>query len=61
MQSEQSIEQLGLQLQTLARKAFPESSGKEFDRLLKGRFLQSLLPKWQRKFQELYDRARTLE
>ena len=58
MQSEQSIEQLGLQLQTLARKAFPESSGKEFDRLLKGRFL---LPKWQRKFQELYDRARTLE
>ena len=37
--------------------------------MLKGRFFQSFLPKWQRKlvpkpeetFSELYDRARTLE
>ena len=44
--------------------------GKELDRLLKGRFFQILLPKWQRKlghpkpdetFEELYGRARTAE
>ena len=44
--------------------------GKELDRLLKGRFFQVLLPKWQRKlghpkadesFEELYGRARTAE
>ena len=43
---------------------------KEFDRLLKGRFYQALMPKWQRKlgapkasetFDELYAWARTLE
>ena len=36
-------------LQKLGRKAFPKSSPKEFDRLLKGRFYQAWLPKWQRK------------
>ena len=69
MQDSQSIEQLGIELQRLARKAFPSISGKEQDILLKGRFYQALLPRWQRKltpkpeetFAELYDRARTLE
>ena len=49
MQEQQSVEQLGIELQSLARRAFPESSQKEFDRLVKGRFFQALLPKWQRK------------
>ena len=70
MQEQQSVEQLGIELQALARRAFPESSPKEFDRLVKGCFFQALLPKWQRKlgapratesFTDLYDRARTLE
>ena len=71
MQDSETIEQLGIDLQSLARRAFPElRGGKEFDRLLKGRFFQALLPKWQRKlgapkpeesFAELYDRARMLE
>ena len=70
MQDSDTIEQLGIDLQSLARRAFPElRGGKEFDRLLKGRFFQGLLPKWQRKlgapktgetFSELYDRARML-
>ena len=49
MQNTQSVEEVGIQLQRLARKAFPKSSPKEFDRMLKGRFYQALLPKWQRK------------
>ena len=69
IQESQSIEQLGIELQRLARRAFPTISGKDRDILLKGRFYQALLPKWQRKvvpkpeetFTELYDRARTLE
>lgn len=71
MQDSETIEQLGIDLQSLARKAFPELwEGKEFDRLLKGRFFQALLPKWQWKlgapkpgetFAEIYDRARMLE
>ena len=69
IQDAQSIEQLGIELQRLARKAFPSISGKEQDILLKGRFYQALLPRWQQKltpkpeetFAELYDRARTLE
>ena len=70
MQEQQSVEQLGIELQALARRAFPESSPKEFERLVKGRFFQALLSKWQRKlgalratesFTNLYDRARTLE
>ena len=69
-QGNETVEQLGIDLQRLGRKAFPSSQGKEFDRLLKGRFFQALHVKWQRKlgapkpqetFRELYDRARTLE
>ena len=70
VQENETVEQLGLELQRLGRKAFPSTSGRDFDRSLKGRFFQALLTKWQRKlgapkpsetFQELYDRARTLE
>ena len=70
VQENESVEQLGLELQRLGRKAFPFTDGKDFNRLLKGRFFQVLLTKWQRKlgapkppetFQELYNRARTLE
>ena len=66
----QSIEELGMELQALGHKAFPSSHGREFDRLLKGRFFQAIHVKWQRKlgapkpgetFQELFDRARVLE
>ena len=61
---------MGLTLQTLERRAFSSVGAKEFDRLLKGRFYQALLPKWQRKlgapkleesFTEFYDRACMLE
>ncbi len=70
MQTKQSVEEMGICLQKLAKKAFPGSTPKEFDRLLKGRFYQALLPKWQRKlgapkatetFDDLYARARALE
>ena len=70
MHGTESIEELGLELQTLAHKAFPSTQGGDFDRLLKGRFFQALHVKWQRKlgaprpeesFKELYDRARVLE
>ena len=70
MQAKQSVEELGLELQKLGRKAFPTSGAKEFDRIIKGRFYQALLPKWQRKlgapkatktFDELFARAQTLE
>ena len=70
VQKDETIEDLGLELQALGRKAFPSIQGREFDRLLKGRFFQALHVKWQRKlgapkpsetFQELYDRARVLE
>ena len=69
-QTDESVEQLGLRLMTLAKKAFPSLATGELDRLLKGRFFQALLPKWQRKlgapkvtesFSELYERARTSE
>ena len=70
MQTKETVQQLGIEIQRLGRKAFPSMIGKEFDRLLKGRFYQALLVKWQRKlgppktsesFYELYDRARALE
>lgn len=48
MQDRQSVEELGMELQRLGRKAFPTSEMKEFDRILKGRFYQALLPKWQK-------------
>ena len=66
---DESIEQLGISIQQLGRKAFPSIIGKDFDRLLKGRFYQALLVKWQRKlgppkpeegFHDLFARARML-
>ena len=69
-QKYESVEELGIKLQAAARKAFPSLMGKEQDRLMKGRFFQSLLPKWQRKlgapktgesFEDLFNRARTAE
>lgn len=38
VQGDETIEELGLELQVLGRKAFPFTQGREFDRLLKGRF-----------------------
>lgn len=70
MQGDKTIEQLGLSIQQLGRKAFPSVVGKEFDRLLKGRFYQALHIRWQRKlgspkhdesFHELYVCARMFE
>ena len=61
------MEQLGMDLQRMARQAFSNMPEAEFNRLLKGRFFQALQVKWQRKlgapkpeesFQDLYDRAR---
>lgn len=65
------MRELGIKLQAAARKAFPSLIGKEHDRLMKGRFFQSLflLPKWQRKlgapkteeaFEDLFNKACTL-
>ena len=70
MQDQESVEKLGLDLQRLAQKAYPSMGETECDRMLKGRFYQALLPKWQRKlgapkldesFTALYDRACMLE
>ena len=44
-QGEDSVEQLCLDFQTLWRIAFLSVGAKEFDRMLKGRFYQALLPK----------------
>ena len=41
-QESESIEELGMELETLGHKAFPPICGRELDRLLKGRFLQAL-------------------
>ena len=43
----ESIEQVGISIQQLGRKEFPSIIGKDFDRLLKGRFYQALMVKWQ--------------
>ena len=65
--SGQTVEQMGIELQKLAQKAFPTITGKDLDRLLKGRFFQALMPVWQHKpkteetFNDLLNRARTLE
>ena len=57
---------MGLELQKLAKTAFPTIGGKDLERL----FFQALLPRWQRKlgapkqdesFDELFARARTTE
>ena len=69
-QGGESVEQFGISIQQLGRKAFPSMTGKELYRLLKGRFFQALNVKWQRKlgaprpdetFYTLYDRARALK
>ena len=61
---EEPVEQLGIALQNLARKAFPQSKGREFDHLLKGWLFEALHTNCQRKlrapktdesFSELYD------
>ena len=49
VQGKESIEELGMELLMLGCKAFPSSSGKELDQLLKGRFFQAIHVKWQRK------------
>ena len=49
-QETQSIERVGMELQRLAKRAFPGLVGKDLDRLLRGRFYQALLPRWKRKF-----------
>ena len=67
---DETIEQLGVSIQRLGRKAFPSITGRDFDRLLKGRFYQALMVRWQRKlgcpkpeegFHDLFTRARMLE
>ena len=70
VQGNETIQELGMDLQKLARKAFPSMEGEEFDCMLKGRFYQALHPRWQRKlnapkpdetFGQLFERARMLE
>ena len=66
MQTGESVEQLGVWLMSLAKRAFPSLGVTEHDRLLKADFFLALLPKWQQKlgapkveesFNELYERA----
>ena len=49
MRTSESVEQLSIDVISLGRKVFPKICEAEFDRILKGRFFQALLPKWQRK------------
>ena len=67
VQGNESVEELGMEIQRLGHRAFPSVKGRDLDRLLKG---QALHPRWQRKlgapkleetFQELFDRARMFE
>ena len=69
-QGDENIDQLGICIQQLGRKAFPSIVGKDFDRLLNGRFYQALQVRWQRKlgapkpdgsFHDLLAQARMLE
>ena len=43
-QEDETVQELGMDLQKLARKAFLSMEGKEFDCMLKGRFYQALHP-----------------
>ncbi len=70
IQGDETTEQLGLSIQHLGKRAYPSMGGKDFDRLLKGRFYQALKVVWQRKlgppkpgesFHDLLCRARLLE
>ena len=49
VQGSQSVEELGLELQRVAKRAFPTIVGKDLDRLLKGRYFQALGTRRQRK------------
>lgn len=51
IQKAQSVQRLGLELQKLAKRAFPCLSGKDFNRQMKGHFFQELLPKCQRSWE----------
>ena len=42
VQGDESIEQLGMDIQKLGHKAFPSLEGRDFDRMLKGIFFQVL-------------------
>ncbi len=42
IQGDETTEQLGLSIQHLGKRAYPSMGGKDFDRLLKGRFYQAL-------------------
>ena len=44
------MEHLWISIQHLSCKAFPSITGKDFDWLLKCRFYQALIVKWQWKF-----------
>ena len=46
LQGDESVEQLGMDLQRMARRAFSNMPEVEFNRLLKGRFFQALQVKW---------------
>lgn len=48
-QGNKLMQQRGLDLQHLGRRAFPSTEGRELDQLLKGCFFQTLRSKWQRK------------
>ena len=48
LEGTESVEEQGMDLQKLGRKAFPAAEGKSFDYLLKGRFYQALHPRWQK-------------
>ena len=69
MQDKESVEELGLDLQRLARKAYPGMGKTEFDRMLKGKFYQSLngrgswgFPNWMNLLRPcMNDQARMLE
>ena len=70
VQDSQSVKELGLELQHVAKRAFPTIVGKDLDRLLKGRYFRALGTRWQRKlgapkpdesFDELFNRARVVE
>ena len=63
VQTSESVEKLGMEIQQLGHRAFPSVTGNDLDCLLKGRFFQTLLVRWQRKlgtpkveetFQELF-------
>ena len=49
IQGDKTIQELGMDLQKLAQKAFPSMEGRVFDQMLKERFYWALHPRWQQK------------